>query len=87
METPDHEKTDHEKIAAEARKDLQRIGDQSEVIGTSSFVRTANRARDHLAGADAPQDDAAEVWGRRVGRGLAVVFVIVLVWYLATTYL
>ncbi len=87
MAKPDHEKPDHEKIAAEARKDLQRIGDQSEVIGTSSFVRTANRARDHFAGADAPEDDAIEVWGRRVGRGLAVVFVIVLVWYLATTYL
>jgi hypothetical protein len=80
-------KPDHEKIAAQARKDLERIGDQSEVIGTSSFVRTANRARDHFAGADAPQDDAAEIWGRRVGRGLSVVFVIVLIWYLAKTYL
>ncbi len=73
-------KPDHEKTAAEARKDLQRIGDQSEVIGTSSFARIANRARDHFTGADARQDDAVEIWGRRVGRGLAVIFVIVLVW-------
>ena len=80
-------KPDHEKTAAEARKDLERIGDQSEVIGTSSFVRTANRARDHFGGADAPEEDAAEIWGRRVGRGLAVIFVIVLIWYLAKTYL
>jgi len=80
-------KPDHEKTAAEARKDLERIGDQSEVIGTSSFVRTANRARDHFAGADAPEDDAVEIWGRRVGRGLALIFVIFLIWWLAKTYL
>ncbi len=80
-------KPDHEKTVTEARKDLERIGDQSEVIGTSSLVRTANRARDHFGGADAPQDDAAELWGRRVGRGLSVVFVIFLIWWLAKTYL
>ena len=80
-------KPNHDRTAAEARKDLQRIGDQREVIGTLSFVRTANGARDHFAGADAPDGDAIEIWGRRVGRGLAVIFVIVLVWYLARTYL
>jgi hypothetical protein len=79
-------KPDHEKTAAEARKDLERIGDQSEVIGTSSFARTANRARDHFGGADAPEDDPAELWGRRVGRGLSVIFVIFLVWWLVKTY-
>jgi len=80
-------KPDHEKTTAQARRDLERIGDQSEVIGTSSLVRTANRARDHFGGTDGPQDDAAEVWGRRVGRGLSVVFVIFLIWWLAKTYL
>ena len=80
-------KPDHDKAAAEALRDLERIGDQSEVIGTSSFVRTANRARDHFAGADARQDDAIEVWGRRIGRALSVIFVIVLIWWLARTYL
>ncbi len=79
-------KPDQEKAAAEARKDLERIGDQSEVVGTSSFARTANRARDHFAGADASQDDAIEVWGRRTGRALSVVFVIFLIWWLAKTY-
>ena len=79
-------KPNHEKTVAEARKDLERIGDQSEVIGTSSFVRTANRARDHFGGTDAPEDDAVEIWGRRVGRGLSVIFVIALIWYLARTY-
>ncbi len=79
-------KPDHDKTAAEARKTLERIADQSEVIGTSSFVRSANRARDHFAGADAPPDDAVEIWGRRVGRGLAVIFVIFLIWWLAVTY-
>ncbi len=80
-------KPDHEQAAAEARRDLERIGDQSEVIGTSSFARAANRARDHFTGADARQDDAIEVWGRRVGRALSVIFVLFLIWWLAKTYL
>ena len=78
---------DHEKTAAEAKKTLERLGDESEVIGTSAFVRSANRARRHFAGADAPAGDAVELWGRRLGRALAALFAIFLVWWLAVTYL
>ncbi|MCT8268443.1 hypothetical protein NYQ83_14270 [Afifella sp. JA880] len=71
----------------EAREALERVHRDSEAVGTSSFARAAGRAKDHLAGADAPANDRVEVWGRRVGRGLSIVFVMWLLWYLVSTYL
>lgn len=74
----------HEPDARErqAKKALERVQRDSEVVGQSSLVRAAGKARDHLAGADADQNDPAEVWGRRVGRALAVIAVIVLLIWL-----
>ena len=66
----------------QAKEVLERVHRDSEVIGQSSLVRAANKARDHLAGADADPNDPAEVWGRRVGRGLSVIAVIVLLIWL-----
>lgn len=34
-----------------------------------------------------PEDDPMEVWGRRIGRGLAVVAGLALAYYLFATYL
>ncbi|WP_414593339.1 hypothetical protein [Ancylobacter sp. G4_0304] len=34
-----------------------------------------------------PPDDPMEVWGRRIGRSLAVIAALVLVYYLFLTYL
>lgn len=77
----------NEAAAEDARRDLQRLASQGEVVGTSAMARAAKRAGDHLAGADAPADDPIEVWGTRIGRGLGVVFFVFLVIYLAVTYL
>ena len=76
------DKNGEEKEAArEAQKALERVRRDSEVVGQSSFVRAAGKAKDHLAGADADSDDAIEVWGRRVGRGLSVIaFVALAIW-------
>jgi len=80
-----------EKIAEEARRDLERIGEQGEVVGTSAMARAARasleRAGNHLGAADAPADDPIEIWGTRIGRGLGVVFFIGLLVYMAVTYL
>lgn len=66
---------------AEARRVLQRVANDTEGLGTSSLARSAGQARDHFMGADADPEDAIEVWGRRIGRGLgAVVFVVLAVW-------
>jgi len=65
----------------EARKTLERVAVDSEVIGQSTLARTVNRARSHMAGGDADPDDKVEVWGRRVGRALSLVaFLILAVW-------
>ena len=62
--------------AREAREALRRV-EQAEVAGTSAFSRAAN----HMRAGDADADDPMEVWGTRIGRGLAVVFAIgLIVW-------
>ncbi|MEM9206724.1 MAG: hypothetical protein AAGA88_10375 [Pseudomonadota bacterium] len=72
---------------AEADAILRRVADQSETIGSSSTKRIAERTRDHFMGADAPKDDPMEQWGRRIGRGLSMLFLFALLFYLVTTYL
>ncbi|MEM8539492.1 MAG: hypothetical protein AAGF25_00925 [Pseudomonadota bacterium] len=65
----------------ESERVLERVSTESEVVGTSSFVRQANRARDHLAGADGDQSDKVEVWAKRFGRGLSVAaFIFLAIW-------
>jgi hypothetical protein len=64
--------------AAEAREALDRVKRDNESFLGSSMARAA----DHFAGKDAPQDNAAELWGRRVGRALSLIGVVVLAWWL-----
>jgi hypothetical protein len=48
------------------------------------MARAAKKARDHYSAADAPENDPAEIWGRRVARVLATVFMVFLVWWLVS---
>ena len=71
----------------EAQSALDRIEDESETVGTSSFARAASRTRDHFAAEDKlAGDDRNEIWGSRIGRGAGLLFAIVLAVYLAATY-
>lgn len=72
----------HEKAAEEARRDLERLKDQGEVVGTSAMARAAKKARDHYSASDAPENDPAEIWGRRIARVLSAAFAMVLIWWL-----
>ncbi|MEM8701078.1 MAG: hypothetical protein AAGF82_04575 [Pseudomonadota bacterium] len=76
-----------EKQREEALKALDRVQAESETIVGSTFVRMADRAKNHLSAADKDNDDQIEVWGTRIGRGAGVIFAIGLVIYLAVTYL
>ena len=71
----------------EALKALDRVQVESETIAGSSFVRMAERARNHMRAADKDDDDQVEVWGTRIGRGLGLAFAVGLVIYLVVTYL
>lgn len=71
----------------EALRAIDRAGVESETITGSTLARMAQRAQDHLAGADADESDRIEVWGRRIGRTAGFLFAIGLVIYLVRTYL
>ncbi len=70
------------KAADEARRDLERMRGDGDFIGASALARAAERARGHFSAADAPQNDPVEIWGRRIARVLAAVFVLFLLWWL-----
>ena len=75
------DKSGHKATDREARKALERVARDAEIVGQSSFARAAGKARAHLSGADADSSDPAEVWGRRVGRALSVVaFIALAIW-------
>ncbi|MCP8938684.1 hypothetical protein NK718_09175 [Alsobacter sp. SYSU M60028] len=59
----------------ESRRILDRVAAESESVGASALARAVR----HLAASDAPPEDRIEVWGRRIGRTLGLVFAIYLV--------
>ncbi len=65
---------DEERVA-EARRTLDRLSAESETIGHSAMARAAR----HFGAADAPEGDAIERWGRRIGRVLALLFALYLI--------
>jgi hypothetical protein len=62
--------TDEER-QRESRETLARTSAESGVIGSSALAQAAR----HFMAADAPQEDRIEVWGRRIARVLALLFV------------
>lgn len=72
----------------EAREALERVARDSETVGSSSMARATGRVADHFAGRDAIGEaegggtDPAELWGRRIGRALSLIGVIVLTYWL-----
>ena len=77
----------------EALASLRQLGER-DTFATSALARTAQRATDHVAAKDAAADaraadgsvDRIELWGRRIGRGLSLVGLIVLAIFLYFTY-
>ena len=73
----------------EAREALERVRRDSETVGSSSLARMSHRVQDHFAGQDAvgagehSGTDPIELWGRRIGRALSLVGVVVLALWLA----
>lgn len=80
-ERPQH---DPEAKSKQALRDLERLQNTSEVVGTSAFARAANKARDHMSATDKDADDPVEVWATRVARALAVLAFAYLVYFLLT---
>ena len=72
---------------AESKRILERVARESETIGTSSVKRVAERVKGHLSAQDTDENQWAELWGKRIGRTLGAVFVIVLIIHLLRTYI
>jgi hypothetical protein len=72
----------------QSREALERVARESETIGSSSLARTGRRLGGHFAGQDAVGagegggTDPIELWGRRIGRVLSLVGVVVLAYFL-----
>jgi hypothetical protein len=75
----------------EAVETLEKLKRDRAPLAGSSLADAARRAVRHFAAADAIGPDGArdpiELWGRRVGRALSLLAVIVLSIYLYFTYL
>lgn len=64
-----------------AKKDLERLAQEGNLYSSPLLKSSANSVRKHFAASDADQQDAAELWGTRIGRGLAAIaFVALLIW-------
>ncbi|WP_230530557.1 hypothetical protein [Microvirga roseola] len=72
----------------EAHEALKRVNRDTDAVGSSALARMSRRAQDHFGGRDAVGSaegggtDPVELWGRRIGRALSVVGVIVLALWL-----
>ncbi|MCG7394597.1 hypothetical protein MHY87_16960 [Microvirga sp. ACRRW] len=68
----------------EAREALERVSRDSESLGSSALARMSRHAQDHFSARDAVGADAdggtdsIELWGRRIGRVLSLIGVLVL---------
>lgn len=68
----------------EAREALERVRRDTESVGSSALARMSRQAQEHFGGRDAvgagPDGgtDPIELWGRRIGRTLSLVGVVVL---------
>ena len=66
----------------EAKKILKDVERESAGVIDSHVATGVEKMKTHFAGADNPEDDNIEVWGKRIGRFLSVIFAAYLVYYL-----
>ena len=72
----------------EAREALERVQRDTETVGSSALARASRRAQEHFGGRDAigaaedGSTDPVELWGRRIGRALSLVGVVILALWL-----
>ena len=71
---------------SEAREALERVQRDTDTLGSSALARMGRRAGDHFGARDAmdPEGgtDPIELWGRRIGRILSLIGVVILGFWL-----
>lgn len=56
-----------------AKRSLDRLGEEGGLSATPAMKATAKSVGDHFMAKDADKTDKIEVWGTRIARGLALV--------------
>lgn len=79
---------DRDDQAAEAKRILDRVTRESETVGASTMVRSANQpgARSQSEQGKIERDDPIEILGRKIGRTLGWIAMVFLLIYLVKTY-
>jgi len=68
-------KQDNDDQVRRAKAALKRVEQESEkILGAGS------------TGSEPGDNDAIDIWGKRIGRGIGYIVVIILLWHLTTTY-
>jgi hypothetical protein len=81
----DHSPHDREAKSRAAQEELKKLG-ASENVFKGALGSTMKHAGAHFSGRDDPEDDAIEIWGKRIGRTLSLIGVFALGLYLYATY-
>ena len=71
--------TDQER---EARRILDHMNAEAAPGGLAANRSVFQKAGDHFSAKEAANEDAAEIWGRRIGRGFGLILFFVLLLYL-----
>lgn len=72
---------DRDEEARRARLELERLKEDGGLFSAPGLKAKTRSLRGHFSAEDADQDDAIEVWGTRIGRGLAAIaFVVLAIW-------
>lgn len=79
-----HEK--EQQTVRQAQRDINRLGAESDTIGTSAAARMATKIESRFKASNIDPDERIEVWASRIGRGLGLIFAIGLALYLFKTY-
>jgi predicted translin family RNA/ssDNA-binding protein len=66
----------------EAERILRQVDRESAGVVDSHMSTSVEKMKKHFSGADNPEDDHVEIWGKRIGRFLSVIFAIYLVYTL-----
>jgi hypothetical protein len=69
-----------------AEEALRRVARESHGVADSGLGGVVDSTRRHFGAADVDPADPIEVWGTRIGRGLALIAIGLLLWHLIATY-
>jgi len=69
---------ENDRQVRDARRELERLKEEGGLFATPTMKSRAQSVRGHFAATDADQNDAVEVWGTRIGRGLGAVALVLL---------